>query len=136
MHDGDLRLRAVWSPHAEIDEARSGPRRGSRSSAARASPARPGTTRALVWLHDAQADERFAHVRQLGVRSGLAVPVMSDGTCLGVLEFFDDTVHPRDGEIEATMVSIAGFLGQFMQRRRARGRSSSSPATRRSRRRG
>ena len=36
-----------------------------------------------------------------------------------MLEFFDDAVHPRDGEIEATMVSIAGFLGQFMQRRRA-----------------
>ena len=120
VHNSDLQLRAVWSPQAALDEALNAAlsdglsyKRGERLAG------EAWDTRELVWLHDAQQDERFAHVRHLGIRSGLAVPVMSDGTCLGVLEFFDDAVHPRDGEIEATMVSIAGFLGQFMQRRRA-----------------
>ena len=38
------------------------------------------------------------------------MPILSDGACLGVLEFVDDAVHPRDADFEATMVSIAGYL--------------------------
>ena len=67
-------------------------------------------------------DERFADAtvaRRRGLRAGLAVPILSDGRCLGVLEFVDNAVHARDPDFEATMTSIAGYLGQFIQRRRA-----------------
>jgi PAS domain S-box-containing protein len=116
----ELRLTSTWSPNSELDAALRVARengltyrRGERVAGA------AWDQRAPVWLADAQKDERFAHARSLGLRSGLAVPVMSDGTCLGVLEFFDATVHERDADVEATMVSVAGYLGQFIRRREA-----------------
>ncbi|MDA0136362.1 response regulator [Solirubrobacter deserti] len=116
---GELRLAAHWSSNAETAEeirARAGDlslRRGEGLAG------QAWAAREPAWIVDAQQDERFAHARALGLRGGLAVPVISDGTCLGVLEFFDDAVHPRDGDVESTMTSIAVYLGQFMQRRRA-----------------
>jgi PAS domain S-box-containing protein len=76
-------------------------------------------TQQPVWVPDAQEEDRFGAARALGFRGGLAVPVLSEGVCIGGLQFFDDKVHPRDAALEATLISIAGYLGQFMQRKRA-----------------
>ena len=71
VHNSDLQLRAVWSPQAALDEALNAAlsdglsyKRGERLAG------EAWNTRELVWLHDAQQDERFAHVRHLGIRSG------------------------------------------------------------------
>jgi signal transduction histidine kinase/DNA-binding response OmpR family regulator len=78
--------------------------------------------RAPVWIADAHNDKRLhasTIMRRRGLHAALAVPILSDGRCLGVLEFVDTAIHERDADFEATMVSIAGFLAQFIERRRA-----------------
>ena len=52
--------------------------------------------RAPVWIADV-AERRAARttskvIRERGLRAALAVPILSDGRCLGVLEFVDDAV--------------------------------------------
>ena len=78
--------------------------------------------RAPIWIADAQNDDRLhasTIMRKRGLHATLAVPILSDGGCLGVLEFVDIAIHERDADFEATMMSIAGFLAQFIERRRA-----------------
>ena len=57
--------------------------------------------------------------QQRGFRTALAVPIVTGGRCVGVLEYVDVAIHDRDADLEATMTSIAGYLGQFVERRRA-----------------
>ena len=78
--------------------------------------------RAPVWIGDLRTDERrrvASIVNDFGLRSGLAVPILSDGRCLGAFQFVDNVMHERDPDFESTMTAIAGFLGQFIERRRA-----------------
>ncbi len=120
---GVLRMEAMWSPHDETlaairaaggDEMTFTRGQGLVGSAK--------AKRAPVWVRDIQADERFEHAKvpaQRGFRTALAVPILSGGVCVGVLEFVDVAIHDRDADLEATMTSIAGYLGQFVERRRA-----------------
>jgi PAS domain S-box-containing protein len=114
-----LRLTAFWSSDEAVSEAI-----GARADQlvfkrGEGVAGEAWATLAPVWVRDAQLSERFADARALGFRGGLAVPVLSDRTCIGVLQFFDDKVIRRDPEIEATLMSVAGYLGQFVQRKRA-----------------
>ena len=89
---------------------------------ARGSSGRRGQARAPIWIADVQGDDRphaSTIIRERGLHAALAVPVLSDGRCLGVLEFMDTSVQERDPDFETTMTSIAGFLAQFIERRRA-----------------
>ena len=78
--------------------------------------------RGPVWIADVQGDDRMREstvIRERDLHAALAVPILIDGRCLGVLEFVDTAVQERDPDFESTMTSIAGFLGQFIERRRA-----------------
>ncbi|MDA0181263.1 response regulator [Solirubrobacter phytolaccae] len=117
---GMLHLQAYWSPRTETVEAIQAA--GGDELAFTRGQGLAGTVwaaRAPHWIPDIAKDERFAQSAVRELRAALAVPVMSEGVCLGVFEFLDDAVHERDPEVESTMISIAGYLGQFMQRRRA-----------------
>ncbi|MDA0174395.1 response regulator [Solirubrobacter taibaiensis] len=116
---GELRLAAFWSPRAAMVEAISARLDELAFKRGDGLAGKAWATGAPVWATDAQHDEHLAQARSLGLRGGLAVPVMSDGSCLAVIEFFDDAVQPLDADVEATMTSVAGYVGQFMQRRRA-----------------
>jgi PAS domain S-box-containing protein len=122
--DGNvLRMAAMWSPSEELLAAiedvggdRVGLGRGEGLVGA------AWAARAPIWIADAQRDDRLhasTIMRRRGLHAALAVPVLSDGRCLGVLEFVATSVQEHDPDFESTMVSIAGFLAQFIERRRA-----------------
>jgi PAS domain S-box-containing protein len=118
-----LQMAAVWSPQPETLEAIRAAE-GHRMTFARGEGlvGAAWAARAPVWISDVREDPRFAQAeaqRERGLRAALAVPILSEGVCLGVLEFADDAVHPRDTDFEATLLAIGGYLAQFMARRRA-----------------
>jgi PAS domain S-box-containing protein len=121
--NGVLRMEAMWSPNEETltairhagGDAMTFTRGEGLVGSAKAQ-------RAPVWIRDVQSDVRFAHAKvpaQRGFHTALAVPIITGGVCVGVLEYMDVAIHDRDVELEATMTSIAGYLGQFIERRRA-----------------
>ena len=118
-----LRMTSMWSPDPDLlDAIREA---GGDQKAFARGEGFVGTAwseRAPVWIGDLGGDERPADatvIRRRALRVGLAVPILSDGRCLGALEFVDSVKHERDLDFESTMTSIAGFLGQFIERRRA-----------------
>ncbi len=119
---GVLRMEAMWSPHektlAAIRAAGGHVMTFARGEGLVGSAK---AQRAPVWVRDIQQDERFAHAKvpaQRGFRMALAVPIITGGRCVGVLEYVDTAVHDRDADLERTMTSIAGYLGEFIERRR------------------
>ncbi|WP_053225689.1 hybrid sensor histidine kinase/response regulator [Solirubrobacter soli] len=118
-----LRMTSMWSPHTELlDKIREVG--GNRVTFARGEGfvGAAWAARTPIWVADVQGDDRpnaSTIIRERGLHAALAVPVMSDGRCLGVLEFMDTSIQERDLDFEATMASIAGFLAQFIERRRA-----------------
>jgi signal transduction histidine kinase/CheY-like chemotaxis protein len=118
-----LRMTSMWSPHEELlDKIREVG--GNRVALARGEGfvGSAWEARTPIWIADVQADDRLhasTIMRRRGLHAALAVPVLSDGRCLGVLEFVATSVQEHDPDFESTMVSIAGFLAQFIERRRA-----------------
>jgi signal transduction histidine kinase/CheY-like chemotaxis protein len=118
-----LRMQARWSPHAETLEAIHAA--GGDAMTFTRGEGLVGTAwaqREPVWIPDMQAHPMFERAKvpeQRGFRTALAVPIVTGGRCVGVLEYADVAIHDRDADLEATMTSIAGFLGQFVERRRA-----------------
>jgi PAS domain S-box-containing protein len=120
---GLLRMSAKWSPH-EATLAAIGAAGGETMAFARGDGlvGAAWADRGPVWIEDVLEDKRFAGsrvVEERGFHSALAVPILSDGRTLGVLEFVDTAVHERDLDFELTLLSIGGFLAQFIERRRA-----------------
>jgi PAS domain S-box-containing protein len=120
---GELRMSGMWSPREET------------LAAVRAAGGDTATFKrgdglvgsawaegAPLWIDDLLEDERFRGgkvPKQRGLHSALAVPILSDGRTLGVIEFADVGTHERDLDFETTLISIGRFLGQFIERRRA-----------------
>ena len=77
--------------------------------------------RAPVWVPDVAEDERLqgAKLLQEHFRTIVALPILTEGRCLGAIELADDAGHAHDAEFETTMLAVAGYLGQFIERRRA-----------------
>jgi PAS domain S-box-containing protein len=123
VEGGVLRMSGMWSPHEETLAAIRAV--GGDTMAFARGEGVVGTAwaeRGPVWIDDVHDDSRFAGsqvVELRGFRSALAVPILSDGRTLGVLEFVDVAVHERDPDFETTLTSIGRFLGQFIERRRA-----------------
>jgi ammonium transporter len=63
-------------------------------------------SRAVEWL-------------ELGLRVGLAVPVMAGNTSVGVLEFFADEPLPSDPELLEVLLSVGTQLGRVVERQRS-----------------
>ncbi|HEY2702061.1 MAG TPA: EAL domain-containing protein [Candidatus Dormibacteraeota bacterium] len=58
-------------------------------------------------------------ISALGLRGALAVPIVIDGLCTGVVEVFSRRPRPPGEEIIDVLVDIGRQLGQFMARKRA-----------------
>ncbi len=56
---------------------------------------------------------------ELGLRAGLAVPVMAGSTPVGVLEFFSDQPVPTDAELLEVLLSVGTQLGRVVERQRS-----------------
>jgi PAS domain S-box-containing protein len=55
----------------------------------------------------------------LGLRGGIAFPIASGDTVLGVVEFFGRSLAAPDPELTAMMQSLGAPIGQFIERKRA-----------------
>jgi ammonium transporter len=56
---------------------------------------------------------------QLGLRAGLAVPIMARTSVVGVLEFFADEPSPPDAELLELLLSVGTQLGRVVERQRS-----------------
>jgi PAS domain S-box-containing protein len=68
-------------------------------------------------LHDANFP-RLAFAAQYGLHSAFACPVVGDQT-LGVIEFFTKRIREADADLVETMGTVAGSVGQFIERKAA-----------------
>jgi ammonium transporter len=55
----------------------------------------------------------------LGLRAGLAVPIMAGPTAVGALEFFSDKAFPVDAELLELLLSVGTQLGRVVERQRS-----------------
>src|SRR5262249_37090877 len=62
-----------------------------------------------------------AAARAASLRSAFAFPVTFGRECLGVLEFFSETVRPPDPELLGSFLGVGSQVGQFMERLRIAG---------------
>ena len=123
LERGVLRMQAMWAPRRRDAGRDPRRRRGHEDVRARRRPGRRGLgARAPVWVPGRRARTSGftgAKLLQEHFRTIVAVPILTDGRCLGAIEFADDAAHAHDAEFETTMLAVAGYLGQFIERRRA-----------------
>jgi PAS domain S-box-containing protein len=75
-----------------------------------------------AWIDDVAQDSNFPRresARPDGLHGAFAVPVPLGEGRHGVLEFFTRQPEPADPELLETMMTVVGYLGEFLQRRRA-----------------
>jgi diguanylate cyclase (GGDEF)-like protein/PAS domain S-box-containing protein len=93
-------------------------------------PAAPGTglaaealaQRRPVWARDANgafAPEIALRLREAGIVSAVAVPVVADGTPVAVLEFFAETLPEPEASFAEVLGKIGDLLGTVYMRTRA-----------------
>ncbi|CAA9325648.1 MAG: diguanylate cyclase/phosphodiesterase (GGDEF & EAL domains) with PAS/PAC sensor(s) [uncultured Gemmatimonadaceae bacterium] len=74
------------------------------------------------WVADAAAEGSFPRLvvaGELGLRSGLGVPIAVDGQVVGVLEFLTREARAVDRDVQAVLAALAAQVGQFIERKRA-----------------
>ncbi len=85
-------------------------------------PGRIWFSRAPMWIRDVTQDNNFPRARtaaEVGLHSAFACPVAVDGDFIGVIEFFTQSLREADEDLLEMMSTVAGNLGQFIERRRA-----------------
>ncbi|HEX8966540.1 MAG TPA: PAS domain S-box protein [Chloroflexota bacterium] len=73
------------------------------------------------WVSDLPREPGFtrsAAAQQVGLRSGVVIPLRVGRELVGVLSFMSREERPFDGVMLATLLAIGGQLGQFLERRR------------------
>jgi PAS domain S-box-containing protein len=124
-----LRCAAVWR-RPEVDLSRFEaltwgitPERGVRL------PGRVWSLAAPEWIEDIAGEPEFLRgpaASEAGLHAGFAVPILLQGECLGVLEFFSREVRPIEPATLDMMASLGSQMGQFLERQQMRGRVAQS----------
>src|SRR5262245_42373113 len=78
-----------------------------------------GSTSSHVMQLEGPRGSRVAEWLELGLRSGLAVPVMAGSTAVGVLEFFAEEPLAVDTEFLELLLSVGTQLGRVVERQRS-----------------
>ncbi len=77
------------------------------------------------WIPDIAGEPDFlrrAAAVSGGLHAAFAVPILLQGECLGVLEFFSHEVRPLDQATLDMMANLGSQIGQFIERHQMRGR--------------
>jgi ammonium transporter len=82
-------------------------------------PAGAGSTTAVVVPLEGLRPVRIDEWVALGLRTGLAVPIMVGNDAVGVLEFFADEPFPADAELLELLLSVGTQLGRVVERQRS-----------------
>jgi PAS domain S-box-containing protein len=86
-------------------------------------------TRQANWINDLALEKRCpqcAAAGEGGPRTGLAVPIMVRGECLGVLEMFSREPRPPDSQLLEMMTNLGSLVGQFIERQQMHARVAQS----------
>jgi PAS domain S-box-containing protein len=116
--DGALRCVAQWHESSmNFDEFQ----RAARELVLRRGEGFPGQawqTERPVWLGDAIASGIFMRgpeAERADLHGGMAFPVMSHGTCVGVIELFSHEVRERDAGVYSLTEGLGLQLGDFIE---------------------
>jgi diguanylate cyclase (GGDEF)-like protein/PAS domain S-box-containing protein len=77
-------------------------------------------TRAILWLpvlSEATIFERREAAAEAGLVSGVGIPVGTETSVHGILEFFSRARHEPDAPLQDALLGIAAQVGQFLERR-------------------
>ena len=79
----------------------------------------PGASSLVEPLEVVGGERKTAVWAKLGLRAGLAVPVMAGTSAVGVLEFFSDEPFPVDAELLELLLSVGTQVGRVVERQRS-----------------
>ena len=85
-------------------------------------PGRAWTSRRPVWTRDVTAEPEFSRValaRQVGLRSGMFIPVLAGESPVAVISFFHFDVREEDARLVKLVSAVASQLGSLIERKRA-----------------
>jgi PAS domain S-box-containing protein len=85
-------------------------------------PGRAWSSKEAVWISNLAEEESFARrsrTSDLGLQSGLAVPVLAAGEAVAVLEIFFDQSRERDAQLIELLSAVGAQIGSVVERRRA-----------------
>jgi PAS domain S-box-containing protein len=75
-----------------------------------------------AWVPDVVADPNFpraAIARKEGLHAALALPILTNGRVVGVMEFFSREIREPDDDLLRMLAQAGALIGQFMERKRA-----------------
>jgi two-component system, sensor histidine kinase and response regulator len=76
----------------------------------------------IHWLREVGEDGNFPRWREaaeVGLHGALAMPILSQGEVVGVMEFFSLQIEEPEEALMETMTSIGSQIGEFLARKRA-----------------
>jgi len=120
--DRHLELSPVWSGARPELVGLHGASRGMRFEAGQGLPGRVWKSRRPHWLKRLERPRSFARAalaRELGLRSGLGVPVMAGREVVGVLVFLDTTAWEDNRADSEMVIGVASLLGAPLVRLRS-----------------
>ena len=85
-------------------------------------PGRVWTTREPQWVEeiDGQATFQRGTASELNIRAAFAIPIVTNGQVVAVLEFFSPTPHPADPDLILTARTIGEQVGRALERHQIR----------------
>ena len=75
-----------------------------------------------AWIPDVVADPNFpraAIARKEGLHGAFALPILTNGRVVGVMEFFSREIREPDEDLLRMLTQVGAHIGQFMERKRA-----------------
>lgn len=85
-------------------------------------PGRAWAAGGPTWVNEVTQEADFPRARwaaREGLHSAFAVPIVVSHQCLGVFEFFNQRICKPDDNLLEMMATVAGQVGQFLERKRA-----------------
>lgn len=84
-------------------------------------PGRAWALKEPVWLQDVTQDANFPRAvfaQEVGIKAGMAIPVLAHNEVLAVMEFFVLEPRQEDGRLIQLITAVAAQLGLLIQRKR------------------
>jgi two-component system, sensor histidine kinase and response regulator len=85
-------------------------------------PGRVWATGKPAWIPDIQQDDNFpraAIAARVGLRSAIAIPMLREGSVLGIMEFFSREIRQPDADLVQTLGTIGAQIGVYVDRKRS-----------------
>ena len=125
LRDGRLRWMASWHVPGFEAGAFEALSRESSFAAGEGLPGYAWQARKPVWISDMKSEEKFPRARvaaAAGLHAAFAFPFLVGGQVAGVVDFFQQLPLPVDEDLLASVATMAGQIGQCVERIEAQAR--------------